>query len=61
MAAGIPDLLSAHHVVLRYDVTVPKKSHQELKNYKQPVCGDQFTKQLNLITRFNSFARAGLP
>ena len=41
MAAGIPDLLSAHHIVLRYDVTVPKKSHQELKNYKQPVCGDQ--------------------
>ena len=60
MAAGIPDLLSAHHVVLRYDVTVPKKSHQELKNYKQPVCGDQFTKQLNLITLFNSFAIAGL-
>lgn len=41
MAAGIPDLLSAHHIVLRYDVTVPKKSHQELKSYKQPVCGDQ--------------------
>ena len=37
MAAGIPDLLSAHHVVLRTDVTIPKKSHQELKNYKQPV------------------------
>ncbi|XP_078372546.1 adipolin-like isoform X1 [Oculina patagonica] len=36
MAAGIPDLLSAHHIVLRYDVTVPKKSHQELKNYKLP-------------------------
>lgn len=40
MAAGIPDLLSAHHIVLRYDVTIPKKSHQELKNYKQPVSVD---------------------
>ena len=37
MAAGIPDLLSAHHIVLRYNVNIPKKSHQELKNYKQPV------------------------
>ena len=37
MAAGIPDILSAHHAVLRHDVTIPKKSHQELKNYKQPV------------------------
>lgn len=36
MAAGIPDLLSAHHVVLRHDVAISKKSHQELKNYKQP-------------------------
>ena len=37
MAAGIPDLLSAHHIVLRYVMTIPKKSHQELQNYKQPV------------------------
>jgi len=36
MAAGIPDVLSAHHTVLGRDVVIPKKSHQELKNYKQP-------------------------
>ena len=41
MAAGIPDILSAHHTVLRHDVTIPKKSHQELKNYKLPVSIDQ--------------------
>ena len=40
MAAGIPDLLSAHHVELRHDVTIAKKSHQELKNYKLPVSGN---------------------
>lgn len=39
MAAGIPDLLSAHHVVLRYAITIRKKTHQEVQNFKLP--GDQ--------------------
>lgn len=39
MAAGIPDLLSAHHVLLRYAINIPKRAHQEVQNYKQP--GDQ--------------------
>ena len=37
MAAGIPDLLSAHHVLLRYAINIPKRAHQEVQNYKQPV------------------------
>lgn len=51
MAAGIPDILSAHHIVLGRDVVIPKKSHQELKNYKQPVSVDRsiFNFPLELI------------
>lgn len=65
MAAGIPDILSAHYTVLRNDVIIPKKSLQELKNYKLPVSIDQPVTSLTtsnalmsvLVMRFWLFIR----